>query len=209
MNKNKPAPFVIGIVGKPAAGKGTVIPLIEKIALLEFGPKIVVKKVRFSDVLRERLLRRGIPETRENLQKDAQDLEKEGILLGEGPGALSREIGKRIEKMHDAHIAIVDGARWLTDEKMIRSFERHGAIIYIKASFLIRWRRIKTRAENTGDSQKTFLQFLKEDCALTERFVREIGKRADLEIENETSVEHVRHRLVKFLNANVFPFCEI
>jgi len=199
-------PFVIGIVGKQASGKGTITGLIKEITARE-RKNLIINQARFSDAPREQLTKRGVPHTRENLQKEVRDMEKCGIEKGEGPGSLSREIEKRIRTKIEAHIVIVDGVRWLTDEAMIRSFTRN-AVVYVYAHEHVRYFRLLKRRENEGDEIKSFAQFLEEDSAPNEQFIDEIGARANLMIQNESTIDRIEEHVYRFLCGTVFPVFE-
>ena len=83
--------MIIGLTGKFAAGKGTV------------ADYLVARGFHYhslSDVLREELAARGVPESREALMAVGNELRREG-----GPGVLAERIGARL----------VDGADHIVD----------------------------------------------------------------------------------------------
>jgi len=192
---------VIGLAAKPGAGKGTVQNLISEMVRAFLGD-VVIEYPRFSDYPREELARRGIPATRDAMQKFVQDLEKGAVAHGEKPGALSREVRKRIKKMKTAEIVIVDGVRWLTDEKMIRSFPNN-FLIYVQADARVRFERIKKRAQNPGDAQKTWGEFLAEDSAPNEQYIEDIGARADVLIDNNGSEKALEDQVLHFVLSTI------
>ena len=199
--------LVVGLVGKPRAGKGELSRLIrekipEWIDEKCFGKKISIATPRFSDYPREELAKRGIPISRDSMQKFVQEMDKEALTRGEEAGALSREVKKRIELLRDANLVIVDGVRWLFDEAMIRSFP-HNLMVYVVASAEDRYERMIESGENAGDALKTFEEFLVEDNAVNEQFIEEIGERADFTIQNDEGLPRFKEK------AGYFIFSEI
>ena len=189
---------VIGLVAKPGAGKGTVLELIRGMVPVFLGSDLRIASPKFSDFPREELARHGIPATRDAMQKFVQDMDREALLRGEKPGALSREVRKRIEKMNDAEIVIVDGVRWLTDEEMIRSFPNN-FLLYIHTDAPTRLERIRERGQNPGDATKTTEEFLKEDAAPNEQYIEQIGARADVRIENNGDEKNLEDQVLEFV----------
>jgi len=75
----------------------------------------VVSRHTFSDILRDTLDLWDLPHTRDHLQKIAIVMNAQ---MGFGDGVLSHAMRRRI--MNDtADVTILDGVRWLGDEKMI------------------------------------------------------------------------------------------
>ena len=119
--------LVIGIVGAPLAGKETCANMLEKL-LVEDGYS--VSRHTFSEILRETLDLWGIPRGRDNEQKMAIIMNAE---TGFGDGALSRAMKHRIMN-EDVDVTILDGVRWLGDEKMLRGLNDEGVksiLVYI------------------------------------------------------------------------------
>lgn len=169
----------MGIVGPPLAGKETCANLLQKL-LVEDGYS--VSRHTFSDILRETLALWDIPPNRENLQKMAIIMNAE---TGFGNGALSRAIRHRL-KSDESDVTILDGVRWLGDEKMIRSLNDEGIktiIIYIEADAKIRYARLKER-NRAGESMTTWEDFLRQEKARTEVDIPDIGSRAEIALSN-------------------------
>lgn len=172
--------LVIGIVGPPLAGKETCANLFDKL-LVEDGYS--VSRHTFSDILRDTLALWDIIPDRENLQKMALVMNAE---TGFGDGALSRAMKHRI-KDDDSDVTILDGVRWLGDEKMIRSLNDEGIktiIIYISASPEIRYARLKER-NRAGESTTTWEDFVRQGKALNEIDIPDIGSRAEILLHND------------------------
>ncbi|HEX4104057.1 MAG TPA: AAA family ATPase [Candidatus Paceibacterota bacterium] len=172
--------LVIGIVGPPLAGKETVADKLEEL-LRRDG--YTVSRHRFSDILRETLTLWGIPHGRTNEQLLPQVMYAPDAF---GEGALSRAVKNRLMK-DTADVGILDGVRWLEDEKMLREFPAEGirsVIIHVTASPDRRYARLKAR-DRHGESAQTREDFERHEKAKTEVEIPAIGSRADITVINE------------------------
>lgn len=178
---------VIGVVGKIGSGKGTFTNILK-----ELMPQASIKQLRSGEVLKETLDLWNIPATRENLQDLFAMMDKEF-----GVGALSRAMKLRIEGT-EADIVIFDGVRRGTDYRAITEL-KNNLLVYIVANPAVRFNRIKDRNEKVGESDLTFEQFLKQDEAESEREIYSIGRRANLSINNNDSMENLREEVKWFI----------
>lgn len=171
--------LVIGIVGPPLAGKETCANLLEKL-LVEDGYS--VSRHTFSEILRETLDLWGIPHGRDNEQKMAIVMNAE---TGFKDGALSRAMEHRI--IHeDVDVTILDGVRWLGDEKMLRGLNDKGLksiLIYIPADAKVRYARLLAR-NRAGESATTWEDFSRQEKVRTEVDIPDIGSRAEIVLDN-------------------------
>ena len=178
--------LVIGIIGAPLAGKETCVNLFEKL-LVEDGYS--VSRHTFSEILRETLDLWDIPHGRDNEQKMAIIMNAEA---GFGDGALSRAMRRRL--MEDvADVTILDGVRWLGDERMIRNLNDDGiktVMIYISADPKIRYARLIAR-NRAGEAATTWEKFMQQEQMKNEVDIPDIGSRAEIALENNyDSVEN-------------------
>lgn len=179
--------LTIGILSKPGGGKGTFKGLLEEICRKDdFFPSVTT--YRFSDPLRKTLQWYEILESRQNMQSLST------CLRTCDPGSLAKALGKMIESDEFSDLKIADGVRSLHDEKMIRSLS-HSLLVYVKTSQEIRFQRVRLRKENPGDDQKTWEKFLAEDSAEPERYLEDIGSRADFIIGNDGTLEDYRNQV--------------
>lgn len=171
--------LVIGLVGAPLAGKETCGNLLENL-LVEDGYS--VSRHTFSEILRATLDLWGIPHGRDNEQKMAIIMNAES---GFGDGALSRAM--RHQLMQDtADVTILDGVRWLGDERMIRSLNDEGIktiLIYIDAEARVRYARLLAR-NRAGEAATTWEDFSRQEKVRTEVDTPDIGSRAEIVLEN-------------------------
>jgi len=178
--------LVIGIVGPPLAGKETCANILEQL-LVEDGYS--VSRHTFSEILKETLDLWDIPHGRDNEQKLSILMNTEG---GFGDGALSCAMRRRLME-DDSDVAILDGVRWLGDERMIRSLEDDGikgVLIYITADEKVRYARLAAR-NRAGESATTWEDFMRQEKARTEVDIPDIGGRAEITLENNyDDVDH-------------------
>ena len=191
--------LVIGIVGPPLAGKETCANALERL-LLEDGYS--VSRHTFSEILRETLDLWGIPHGRDNEQTMAIIMNAE---TGFKDGALSRAMKYRIIN-EDVDVTILDGVRWLGDEKMLRSLNDEGIksiLIYITADPDVRYARLLAR-NRAGESATTRENFERQEKAKTEVDIPDIGSRAEIILENNyDDVEHF-HRDINRVYESLF-----
>ncbi|MGD1003249.1 MAG: hypothetical protein ABR884_01585 [Minisyncoccia bacterium] len=191
--------LVIGIVGAPLAGKETCANVLEKL-LIEDGYS--VSRHTFSEILRETLDLWGIPHGRDNEQKMAIIMNAE---TGFKDGALARAMKNRITH-EDVDVTILDGIRWLGDEKMLRDLNEEGIksiIIYIPADPKVRYARLLAR-NRAGEGATTWENFARQEQARTEVDIPDIGLRAEIVIENNhDDIEHF-HRDINRVYESLF-----
>ncbi|MFH1430647.1 MAG: AAA family ATPase [Candidatus Uhrbacteria bacterium] len=168
--------FVVGLVGEKGSGKGTLARLLEEAA----PSGVRVAQVRFSDVLRETLSLWHLEHSRANLQALARSMAETF-----SAHAISDAVQHRIANAAD--LVIVDGVRWLADEQLIRSFPQN-TMVYITVPPEVRYRRLRERNENIGETDASYEQFLVEEQARSERDIADIGSRADMSIVNDRSI---------------------
>ncbi len=180
--------LIIGIIGAPLAGKETCANLLEKL-LVEDGYS--VSRHTFSEILKATLDLWDIPHGRDNEQKMAIIMNAE---TGFGDGALSRAMRRQL--MEDtADVTILDGVRWLGDERMIRSLNDDGiktVMVYIFADPKIRYARLLAR-NRAGEAATTWEDFSRQEKVRTEIDIPDIGSRAEITLENNyDNVEHFK-----------------
>lgn len=173
--------LVIGIVGPPLAGKETAA---EKLEELLKRDGYSVSRHRFSDILRETLTLWDIPHGRRNEQVLAQIMVA-GTAYG--AGALAHAVKNRL--MHNtADVGILDGMRWIPDEKMLREFPAArvaSAIIYVTASPDRRFARLALR-NRAGEKDISRAEFDRQEQAPNEIEITDIGSRADIVLANDS-----------------------
>jgi len=169
---------VIGLIGRIASGKTVVADYLVK----ERGARYY----RFSDVLRDVLTRLHKPVTRENLQNLGLGLRR---MYGDG---LLAEILRQDIMDSKAELVVVDGIRYQDEYDMVKSLG--GRLIHITAPQETRHRRAYGRGTR-GEAAICFEDFRKSEEKETERFIDEIGDKADFVIENTGTVEELKAKI--------------
>ncbi len=174
---------MIGIMGKIGSGKTEASRYIAE----KYGGRVF----RFSDVLKDILLRLDLELKRENY-----------IALGAalrsafGDGVIAKALKRDILES-GARLVVVDGVRYPEEVEMIRSFER-SLLIYIDASPEVRYQRAVRRGEK-GEAAMSYREFLRNDGAETERRIEELAKLADCRIENNGTLQELHDALDRVL----------
>lgn len=177
-NKQK---IYIGLVGEKGSGKDTVTEFLKKLL-----PGKKIDHVTFSDVLSETLNLWFIPRTRANYQKLVPMM-----VDTFGNSTLATITRHRAEALK-ANIVCIPGMRWPADLRMVRSLNKDGSrsfVVYVTAPAKIRYLRLKKRRQKVGEEKTTFRKFMREEKARTEVDIAKIGKKADLTIVNDGTME--------------------
>ncbi len=169
--------MLIGLTGKYAAGKGTLAELLKGRG---FGYHSC------SDVLREELAARGVPESREALLELGNALRRQG-----GPGELARRLKPRLD---DGGDHIVDSIRNPAEVEVLREMEGF-VLIVVDAAPEVRFERLRKRAR-IGDPE-TFEAFqrleakeLESSDPTTQQLLGTIAL-ADYALRNDHGVEEL------------------
>ena len=186
--------LVIGLIGEKGAGKSTFAGELRK----RFSGKRISYR-RFSDILIESLTPWAVIEiNHENLQKFPVVMEQ-----AYGKGILTQAMYHRITR-DAAEVVIADGIRLPTDIAMLRSFSKN-ILVYITADAEIRFNRIRTGKEKSGEKFITFEQFMQEEQTETEVLIGKLGSKADVKIENNGSLDWFKNVISGFYESNVKP----
>lgn len=183
--------IILGFIGDLAAGKGTVAKYLAK--------KYHTNTYRFSTMLRDVLDRLYLDQSRENMQKLSTILREN----------FSQDIMSKViaedAKNDPNEIVVVEGIRRPTDITYLAKQDGFN-LIYLTADPKIRWQRLVARAENPGDSDKTFEQFLIDEQAEADKLIKELGAKAKYTINNDGSFEElynqVENTLTNIKNGN-------
>lgn len=131
--------MIIGLTGKYAAGKGTAAEV-----LMELG----YKYHSLSDILRDELKRRGVPESREALLAVGNELRH-----ADGPGALAKRLLSKLEE----GLHLVDSIRNPLEVHELRTLPNF-TLIGIDAESKVRFERL--RARNRQGDPETWEKFV-------------------------------------------------
>lgn len=170
------AKLIIGLTGEIAAGKSTVARIIQK----EFGGEAI----KFSGPLRDVLVRLGISETRDNIQKLSEHLR---AVFGQD--LLSKVLFSDVQKL-SSPVVFIDGVRRLTDLDLFMTLPEF-VFIYVDTPAELRYERLRGRNENPDDATKTREEFDREDSAEPELMIKGLKDHAHHVIENKGSREEL------------------
>lgn len=180
---------VIGLVGEKGSGKQTFVNFFKEIASDKN-----VHQIRFSDILAQTLLIWDIPITRSNLQQLS-------IAMDKTFGSKSLAHAAKFNVVGDgADVIIFDGIRGKEQFKMIKAYPQ-SLMIYVTAEQNLRYQRLNKRSEKVGEAGLSYEQFMQEENVKTETQVPKIGKKADLKIENNGTINEFREKIKKFVSS--------
>ena len=130
----------------------------------------------------------------------------EGLQSGEEDGVFANAV-KHIALEDPNDVVFMDGARWLADERMIRSLPPDEAILlYITASPEIRYERALRSTDKPDEQNKSWEKFMAEERAHTEIFIAQIGARADWIIQNNFgTAEELKPKVAECYESVVLP----
>lgn len=180
--------IVIGLVGKIASGKDSVKKHLEE--------NYPAESYRFSSILREVLATLHLEANRGNIQKLSSGLRQ---VFGED--LLAKTMAEKIKKAEENEnlkIIILDGIRRPADIIFIRN-QKNFFLIGIEASPEIRYQRVISRNENSGDREKTYEEFLQEDNNESEKNIQGMIDQADFLLDNNSDFDSLFKQLEKII----------
>jgi dephospho-CoA kinase len=110
-----------------------------------------------------------------------------------GQDLMSKVIALDVENDPNEIVA-VEGIRRPTDITYLEKMAGFN-LIYITAESKIRWERLVKRAENPGDTKKTYEQFLVDEQAEADRLIKELGSKAKFTITNNGNFEEFYNQM--------------
>ncbi|MEI7498523.1 MAG: AAA family ATPase [Candidatus Falkowbacteria bacterium] len=175
---------IIGLVGSLAAGKGTIAKyLIEQKA---------ANGHRFSTMLRDILKRIYVEEERGNLQILSTILRQNF-----GEDIMAKVIANDVT--NDEHdIVVIDGVRRFADITYLTKLPNF-ILARVVADPEIRFERLVKRAENPGDTEKTFNQFLADELKEADAEVPMVMEKADVEINNNGNLDELYQQIDRLI----------
>lgn len=171
--------LILGFSGQIGSGKGTVAKhIVEKYGASHY---------RFSDILREVSDYLRIEKTRDNLQ-DLSTILRQRF----GQDLLTKIIFEKVREDANDFI-VVEGIRLADDVSYLERLPEF-KFIYIEANPETRYERILKRKENTGDSEKTFEQFLQDQQDEADIQIQGLKRKAQYTLENNGTIEEFKQK---------------
>ncbi len=163
------------VIGKARAGKDTLADyLVEKYGF---------KKYNFSDILRDRIIAKGLEPTKEEMIKEGMKIRQE---YG-SQSALAQLLLKKINKKENN---VITGAREPTEEQILRKEIPDLKIILVEAKEEHRHKRSGKTLEELRKRDKHDLEVLG---------LKHILQKADFVIENNSSLEEYYKKIDELL----------
>jgi dephospho-CoA kinase len=176
--------IIFGLVSQMAGGKETVKKYLEK--------NYQAKSCRFSSIMRDILDRLYLDKSRNNIQKLSTGLRQ---IYGED--ILAQSITKEVKALK-AKILVVDGVRRQADIKYLNDLDNF-YLVAIEAKPEIRYQRLIKRAENVGDSEKTYEEFLAEHAKEADKQIPLVMKKAHFIIDNNGNLQELYNQIDKLV----------
>ncbi len=167
--------LVVGLAGRMGSGKGSVSDYLHG----EYG----ASQYRFSGILMDILERLHLALERVSLQKLGVALRRDY-----GEDVIVKALKKDLDG-DEAEIGVIDGIRYENEVDMLRGFE-DSILIFLTAPARTRYERCIKRTEK-AESGMSFEDFMEAEGRETERYIDEIGEKAEHVVENTGSLEEL------------------
>lgn len=177
--------IIIGFTGLMASGKDAARNYLEE--------KYQAKSLKFSGIMRDVLKRINVEMTRYNLSAVSLCLRE---TFGED---LFAKVIANDANESDNKMVVIDGVRRLADIVHLSKLDGF-YLISIEATPELRHKRLVTRGENVGESEKTFEQFLADHQTETELTIPEVMSKADFVIDNNGNFDNLHNQIDKILD---------
>jgi dephospho-CoA kinase len=179
--------MLIGITGIPGCGKGEVVKVLERVGF---------KHITFSSVVRDEAKKRGLEETRANLQEIGNSMRKE-----HGPGALGKMLLKKI-KAQGGGDWIVDGIRNPAEIDEIRK-EKDVYVIGLEADWdLVIERLIKRAREGDPVEPDELMRRIEREWGVGEKpdgfNIEKCIEKSDVVINNDGTLKQLDTKVTKY-----------
>lgn len=183
IKKTKP-PLVIGLIGTAGSGKDTAASYIKH--------KYKAEEFRYSYLLVKALQIFGIEVSRDNLAWLMNILKRKY-----GKDILTKAMKKTIRELARKKVIVISGLRLPSDYTFLRSFKRN-YLVFLDAPEKIRWQRVRVRGEKSDDNV-AFAAFKKLMTGENERYITELGKRADFVLTNSGNLREFHREIDKIM----------
>ncbi len=174
---------IIGLVGETGSGKDTFCEIAKSnfpsASTLRFSEALTTILGLFFDEIKK--------EDQQRLANTLRDVLGEDVLM--------RAVEKKIRESEN-EIIIVNGIRVKEEFDFIK--KTGGTVVYITVDSKTRWERVKKRGDRKDDDA-SYEKFLEIDSGRTEKQIKEIGRSADIIIDNKGSWKELEEKVVKLI----------
>ena len=182
--------MILGVAGRNGAGKGEVVRFLEARSFYALS---------LSDVIREELRRRAIPETREQMIATGRELRE-----AEGPGALAERLARRLAPDRNY---VIDSVRHPAEVEALRARTGRFRLLWVEASEPVRLARIRERARPGDPASVEELRRLEgQELGSADPAAQQllaIRDMADLRVQNDASLGALHAALQEILEQSL------
>lgn len=178
--------IILGLVGKIASGKGTVTTFLEN--------KYNASTYRFSDIMRDILVRLHLPINRSNMQ-----LISTLIRQNFSEDIFSKIVARNVIKDNNK-IIVIDGIRRMSDIKYLAK-NKNFKLIKIDASSEARYERLLKRNENLGDKKKTYKDFLADQEKEADAEIPKVMEKAKIILDNNGTFKDLYSKIIEIIKS--------
>jgi dephospho-CoA kinase len=179
---------IIGLIGPKVSGKGTVAAHIEQ----KYGATVF----HHSSILYQVLSMLSLPGTRENA------IRLSALRKTFGEDTLINALNKKIAES-ESKLIVVTGIRFENELKNIRKYANN-SVWYITAPLETRYARQCLRDEKDDDQTMSYEEFLKLESRITETEIENLGRQADISIDNQGSIEDLYKKCDEIMGTQKF-----
>src|SRR5512145_247431 len=182
--------MILGVSGRNGAGKGEVVRFLEARSFYALS---------LSDVIRDELRRRAIPESREQMIATGRELRE-----AEGPGALAERLARRLAPDRNY---VIDSVRHPAEVEALRARTGRFRLLWVDAEEATRLARIRERARpgdprTLEDLRRLEAQELRSPDPAAQQLLA-VSELADLRVRNDASLAALHASLQEILEQSL------
>lgn len=182
--------MIIGVAGRNGAGKGELVHFLEARSFTAYS---------LSDVIRQELAARGLPESRERMIEVGQELRRRS-----GPGALAQQLTKQL---HPDRNYAIDSIRHPVEVEILRHCGQMFRLVWVDAKLETRFARMRARGRSGDPSSLADLEALENrergSADPNAQQLDAVEAMADFRILNDGSLESFQHAIADWVQANL------
>lgn len=182
--------MIIGVAGRNGAGKGELVRFLEARSFTALS---------LSDVIRQELAARGLPESRERMIEVGQELRRRS-----GPGAMAQALVKQL--LPDRNYAI-DSIRHPVEVEILRHCGQSFHLVWVDANIATRFARMQARGRQGDPKSLADLERLENRERGSDdpnaQQLDAVERVADFRISNDDSLQAFQAQIEAWVRANL------